>query len=74
MDSVKAEQNKTLYTTNDNHYHFVLAYRTALFMEFLNSFFRRPLTVKLEIAPDFLASLMEHGQIHASNFHWKRIV
>jgi len=37
-------------------------------MNFLNTFFRRPLTVKLEIEPEFLASLMENGQIHASNF------
>ncbi|WP_036243004.1 hypothetical protein [Methylobacter luteus] len=37
-------------------------------MKFLFSFFRSPLTVKLEIEPKCLASLMEKGQIHATDF------
>lgn len=37
-------------------------------MKFLFSFFRPPLTVKLEIDPQCLASLMERGQIHATDF------
>lgn len=37
-------------------------------MKFLFSFFRPSLTVKLEIDPQCLASLMERGQIHATDF------
>jgi len=37
-------------------------------MKFLFSFFRPPPTVKLEIDPQCLASLMERGQIHATDF------
>jgi hypothetical protein len=40
----------------------------GLLMRFLFSFFRPPLTVKLEIEPECLASLMEKGQIHATDF------
>jgi hypothetical protein len=37
-------------------------------MKFLSPFFRPSLTVKLEVEPKFLASLMEKGQIHATDF------
>lgn len=37
-------------------------------MKNLFPFFRTPLAVKLAIAPDVLASLIEKGQIHATDF------
>lgn len=32
------------------------------------SFFRKPSTVRLAIAPEVLASLFENGQLHAADF------
>jgi hypothetical protein len=37
-------------------------------MKNLFSFFRKPLAVKLAISPDVLATLVEKGQIHATDF------
>lgn len=37
-------------------------------MKFFLSFFKVPQAVKLEIAPTVLASLMEKGQLHATDF------
>jgi len=37
-------------------------------MKNLFPFFRTPLAVKLAIAPEVLASLVEKGQIHATDF------
>ena len=38
-------------------------------MKLFRSLFRTPATVKLEIEPSFLASLLANGQIHATDFH-----
>lgn len=37
-------------------------------MHRLISFFRKPPTVRLAIAPEVLASLVEKGQLHAADF------
>jgi hypothetical protein len=37
-------------------------------MNRLFSFFRKPNTVRLAIAPEVLASLVEKGQLHAADF------
>jgi hypothetical protein len=37
-------------------------------MNRLSTFFRKPNTVKLAIAPEVLASLVEKGQLHAADF------
>lgn len=40
----------------------------SLVMKFPYCFLRKPRTVKLELDPKFLASLMKKGQIHAADF------
>lgn len=37
-------------------------------MKFFSAFFRAPVTVKIEIESQFLATLMKNGQIHATDF------
>ncbi|WP_020563503.1 hypothetical protein [Methylosarcina fibrata] len=37
-------------------------------MKFFSSFFSTPATVKLEIVPNFLASLLASGHIHVADF------
>lgn len=37
-------------------------------MKLFLSFFKAPQAVKLEIAPNVLAALMEKGQLHATDF------
>ncbi|MCQ8105435.1 hypothetical protein NP590_15075 [Methylomonas sp. SURF-2] len=37
-------------------------------MKLLLSFFKAPPAVKLEIAPNVLAALMEKGELHATDF------
>jgi hypothetical protein len=64
----KFKARKTLYLANENHYHLDQANDFSPGMKLLGTIFRTPLAVKLAIAPEVLASLVEKGQIHASDF------
>jgi len=57
-----------LHIATENDYHLYRQMPKHPFMKIFSAFFKAPLTVKIEIESQFLATLMKNGQIHATDF------